>query len=65
MIATLWPVLDASTGEFMLQFYTLHGDSQMTKAEAVRQTQLSFMKPESHYQHPFYWAPFILMGNWL
>jgi CHAT domain-containing protein len=44
----------------------------MSKAEALRETQLVFLRhaggaaklPES-FSHPFFWAPFILMGNWL
>ena len=29
----------------------------------LRQAQLSLLA-QSRYAHPFYWAPFILMGNW-
>ncbi|MGB3760799.1 MAG: CHAT domain-containing protein [Rivularia sp. (in: cyanobacteria)] len=36
----------------------------ISKAEALRQTQITFLKDKS-LQHPFYWAPFILVGNWL
>ena len=101
VLATLWPVADRSTGELMKHFYRLHADqSGMTKAEALRQAQLLFLRGQSiagtledttrgmrvrqvdteadigdkdpftadgknPYTHPFYWAPFILMGNWL
>ena len=40
----------------------------MTKAGALRQAQMGFIrgaKGNKAYSHPFYWAPFILMGNWL
>jgi CHAT domain-containing protein len=37
---------------------------QITKAEAVRQAQLSLLKSD-RYSHPYYWAPFVLVGNWL
>jgi len=70
----------------------------MTKAESLRQSQLSLLRgtaaqsagtakpglakrgityagrdrslpayvfnPDAPYAHPFYWAPFILIGNW-
>jgi CHAT domain-containing protein len=83
----------------MQSFYRMHVDKPgMTKAEALRQTQLAFIRGEiagspaeesrrgmrvskvkdeegdaglfnpdekSPYSHPFFWAPFILMGNWL
>ena len=91
VLATLWPVVDASTGMFMQHFYWLLTKHDMTKAEALRQTQLAFLSGEieghtnnargvaalnpdgetieaqamTGYRHPYYWAPFILMGNWL
>jgi CHAT domain-containing protein/Tfp pilus assembly protein PilF len=74
VLATLWPVADESTGLLMQQFYRLREAGQLTKAEALRQAQLRFIngaggdaKPDTkgQYRHPFYWAPFILMGNWL
>ncbi|MFB2838670.1 CHAT domain-containing protein, partial [Floridanema evergladense] len=35
-----------------------------TKAEALRQAQLTLLS-NSEYKHPFFWAPFVLIGNWL
>ncbi|MDI9636231.1 CHAT domain-containing protein [Geitlerinema splendidum] len=62
-LATLWSVQDASTAEFMSEFY--HNLlRQNTKAEALRQAQLAMIK-QPRYAHPYYWAPFILVGNWL
>jgi CHAT domain-containing protein len=95
VIATLWPVDDASTGLFMQHFYRLRQDQHLSKAEALRQAQLTLLRgaggptpaetdrgevirlgkagqtpdfpadPARPYAHPYYWAPFILMGNWL
>ncbi|WAN69084.1 CHAT domain-containing protein [Moorena producens JHB] len=68
-IATLWQVNDASTAEFMNQFYQQLNNPQLTKAEALRNAQLAFLKktyPNTYYYHrPYNWAPFILVGNWL
>ncbi|HEY9668747.1 MAG TPA: CHAT domain-containing protein, partial [Coleofasciculaceae cyanobacterium] len=61
-LATLWSVRDESTAEFMAMFYRELTQEGQTKAEAVRQTQLAFLK-NSQYNHPFFWAPFILLGN--
>ncbi|RKZ55286.1 MAG: hypothetical protein DRR08_24775, partial [Candidatus Parabeggiatoa sp. nov. 2] len=36
----------------------------LSKAEALQKTQQDFIIQEE-YAHPYYWAPFILMGNWL
>jgi CHAT domain-containing protein len=94
VVATLWPVEDASTKEVMQTFYRLR-DTQpgLSKAEALRQAQRQLLAgpgprltangardstPEhtrspaaplpaptqTAYAHPYYWAPFVLMGNW-
>jgi CHAT domain-containing protein/tetratricopeptide (TPR) repeat protein len=59
-LATLWTVEDQSTADFMTEFY--HQLSQTSKAEALRQAQLKLL--QSQYAHPYYWAPFVLAGNW-
>jgi CHAT domain-containing protein len=78
VIATLWPVADESTGLLMQNFYRLRESGRLTKAEALRQAQLALIGArgtaetgggaagaKSAYAHPYFWAPFILMGNWL
>lgn len=66
-VATLWQVNDASTAEFMIKFYQELSQPQITKAEALRNVQLSFLNqfPGTDFHRPFHWAPFILVGNWL
>ena len=63
-VATLWSVQDQSTAELMSQFYRTLNQPGVSKAEALRQAQLSLLR-SPQYQHPFYWAPFVLVGNWL
>lgn len=64
-IATLWAVKDEATALFMVEFYRiLSSKPGISKAEALRQTQLILLQ-NRQYQHPFYWAPFVLVGNWL
>ncbi|MDE5095605.1 MAG: CHAT domain-containing protein, partial [Trichodesmium sp. St11_bin5] len=78
VLGSLWKVDDASTAELMKQFYEellqLQSDtsqqsnsSELRKAEALRQVQIKFIKGEiqPEYQQPYYWSPFILVGNWL
>lgn len=68
VMATLWPVEDKSTSLLMREFYKLREEG-MTKGEALRQAQLSllrgkFTSEDGHdFTHPYFWAPFILIGN--
>lgn len=63
-LATLWSVKDDSTSELMADFYREFSAANMSKAEALRRAQVALLQ-QPQYQHPFYWAPFILVGNWL
>lgn len=63
VMATLWNVADDSTAEFMNTFYSELAKPDVNKAQALRIAQLSLLKSED-YSHPYYWAPYILMGNW-
>ncbi|MBD2395170.1 CHAT domain-containing protein [Cyanobacterium aponinum FACHB-4101] len=63
-LATLWLVDDRATTELMVKFYQELARTEVTKAEALRQAQLSLLKDGKH-EHPFFWAPFVLVGNWL
>lgn len=63
VLATLWPVADGSTAKLMADMYQRRQSRGLSKIEALRQAQLALMS-EPRYSHPFYWAPFILLGNW-
>jgi CHAT domain-containing protein len=61
-LSTLWQVSDRSTAELMGQFYKELTEPEVTKAEALHQAQLVVFK---QYKAPYYWAPYVLVGNWL
>jgi CHAT domain-containing protein len=63
-MATLWSVQDQSTADLMVQFYKSLNQPQISKADALRKGQLSLLH-SAEYKHPYYWAPFVLVGNWL
>jgi CHAT domain-containing protein/uncharacterized protein HemY len=63
-VATLWSVKDQSTAQAMVEFYRSLVQTQGNRAEALRQAQLSLLQ-QKQYQHPYYWAPFVLVGSWL
>jgi len=48
----------------MVRFYELLNVGDATKAQALQRAQLELIKNPS-FDHPFYWAPFILVGSWL
>ncbi len=47
----------------MAETYRQREAQRLSKIEALRQAQLTLQR-EPNYAHPFYCAPFILMGNW-
>ncbi|MUL34926.1 CHAT domain-containing protein [Gloeocapsopsis dulcis] len=64
-LASLWSIEDAATAQVAAQFYESLKDSRMNKAQALQKAQLSLIEQGDRYTHPAYWAPFILIGNWL
>ena len=67
-IASLWIVDDQGTQVFMERFYNALLSGKYMKAEALRQAQIELSQDstsEQTFNHPYYWAPFILIGNGL
>ena len=63
-IATLWSINDQATAQLMGKLYQKISQKDIGKAEAIRQAQLSLLH-DPKYQHPFYWAAYTTIGNWL
>lgn len=63
VLASLWQVDDKATTMLMTEFYNnlKNGDS---KAAALQKAQHALIS-HNVYGSPYYWAPFILIGNWL
>lgn len=66
MLVSQWKVNSSSTSQLMLNFYqSLEANqshfAKANKAEALRHATLKSMKNQ-RYRHPFYWAPFVLVG---
>lgn len=64
VLGTLWPVDDEAAVRVMERFYQLIADGRVSKAQALRQAQRELLA-ERPFAHPFFWAPFSLIGNWL
>ncbi len=66
---SLWKVADLATADFMEAFYRqlLHGRHQdgapVHKAEALRQAKLEAIDAGGRTAHPYFWAPFVLVGR--
>jgi CHAT domain-containing protein len=63
--ATLWFVNDAASTQLVGDFYTeLTSHPQRSKAQALQAAQLKLLT-QFRYAHPCYWAPYLIIGNWL
>ena len=65
LVVSLRKFNDEATAIFMERFYRNMKKEGMSKAEALRQAKLSFMNEKDRpvLRNPFYWAPFILVGD--
>ncbi|MGH9839999.1 MAG: CHAT domain-containing protein [Blastocatellia bacterium] len=65
VVASLWPVDSSATAELMINFHKYRKQSGRSTAEALRYAQLDMInKPQQRNHHPYYWAPFILIGGY-
>ena len=62
---SLWSVADKSTADLMADFYRrLLGPASSNSASvAMRAAQLGLISGKK-YSAPFYWAPFVIVGDW-
>jgi CHAT domain-containing protein/Tfp pilus assembly protein PilF len=63
VVASLWDVRDAATAELMSRFYEKMFKERMKPAAALRAAQVSMWK-ERRWSAPYYWAGFIIQGEW-
>jgi CHAT domain-containing protein len=59
LVAGLWLVQDETTAELMENWYKLLSEG-VGRATALRNAQLAL---KDKYPHPYYWAPFVLIGQ--
>ncbi|MDF0555202.1 CHAT domain-containing protein [Kamptonema sp. UHCC 0994] len=63
-MASLWYVSDEATALLMTKFYEELAKKEVTKAEALRRAQQAVLQ-DKRFSHPYFWAAFVLVGNWL
>jgi hypothetical protein len=59
----MWQVNDESTAKLFISMYRNLKTGNGSKAEALRDAKLSLLGNPGT-AHPYYWAPFVLVGNW-
>lgn len=64
VLGTLWPVEDNAARKVMENFYRGLAIKHLSKTEALRRSQIKLLHIDE-FSHPLFWAPFVLIGNWL
>jgi CHAT domain-containing protein len=64
-VASLWPVNDEVTAELIEIFYQNLRQPDSTRAQALQAAQQALIARSDITSHPYYWAPWLLIGNWL
>jgi CHAT domain-containing protein len=62
-LGSLWPVEDRATKTLMVRFYELLVTERQSKTRALQRAQTELLANPA-FEHPFFWAPFILVGDW-
>ena len=63
-VATLWHVNDPASYELIVEFYRQLQKPSVSRAAALQASQIKLLD-DLRYDHPGYWAPFLLINNWL
>jgi CHAT domain-containing protein len=62
-VASLWQVNDVATAELMKKLYTGMLQRGLSPSAALRAAQLE-IRNDPRWQSPYYWAGFVLQGDW-
>ncbi|MEK7831255.1 MAG: CHAT domain-containing tetratricopeptide repeat protein [Acidobacteriota bacterium] len=63
VLVSLWPVDDPATAELMKRFYRGMLKENLTPSAALKKAQTE-MRKQPRWRSPFYWAGFVLQGEW-
>ena len=63
VVASLWKVDDRATAELMKAFYEGMLKKNLPPAAALRAAQVTMLK-QAPWRSPYYWAAFVLQGEW-
>ena len=63
-MATLWGVNDQAAAALVAEFYRQLAEPGMSRARALQQAQIKHLETR-RFRHPGYWAPFLMISNWM
>jgi CHAT domain-containing protein len=63
-LASLWSISDDAAHDLVVAFYRGLTTTNVSKAHALQQAQVRLLR-DPRFNHPAFWAPFVLIGNWL
>ncbi|MCM3871185.1 MAG: CHAT domain-containing protein [Pyrinomonadaceae bacterium] len=63
VVASLWQVDDLATAELMKRFYRGMLKDNLRPAAALREAQLEMMN-QKRWSSPYFWAAFVIQGEW-
>ena len=63
VVVSLWSVKDRSTAYLMTNFYQQMLQQGLNPVAALRAAQLKMLQSEQ-WKAPYYWAPFVIQGEW-
>ncbi len=63
-VATLWEINDVAAAGLVADFYRGLQDPSISRAAALQRAQVKMLS-DPRYEHPGFWAPFLLINNWL
>jgi CHAT domain-containing protein/Tfp pilus assembly protein PilF len=63
-VATLWEINDVAAAGLIADLYRGLQDPSISRATALQRAQVKMLS-DPRYEHPGFWAPFLLINNWL
>lgn len=65
VVVSLWRVDDEATAELMKRFYRhMLGKNKLAPSAALRRAKMEMMEAHQQWRAPYYWAGFVLQGDW-
>ena len=63
LVVSMWPVNDESTAQLMANFYG-NLKAGWSKSRALQKAKVALLQSQDWKRDPFYWGPFVLIGDW-